>query len=98
MKNTRHSHGAQGIRGRQHQHSRGRPPGHRLDRNRLRSLRTERGLTQVDLADRAGLTRRTVASAESGRPVSLQTAHSIANAVGVEIGELLQVFETPALA
>ena len=36
-------------------------------RNRVRELRTERGWTQVDLADRVGVSRQSVIAIETGK-------------------------------
>ena len=36
-------------------------------RNRVRELRSERGLTQEEVADRVGVSRQTIISIESGR-------------------------------
>ncbi len=62
--------------------------------NRIRDLRTERGLTQADLADRIGLTRQTVNAIEQGKySPSLEAAFRIAAVLGQPIGT---VFQYPA--
>lgn len=48
-------------------------------------LRAERGWTQEELADRAGLATRTVQHAESGRSVSLATLAALAGALGCDV-------------
>jgi transcriptional regulator with XRE-family HTH domain len=58
---------------------------------RLRELRTSRGLSQEELAFRAGLHRTYVSSAErSVRNVSLVNLDSLARALRVDICDLLQ--------
>ena len=59
---------------------------------RLRSLRIERHLSETDLADRAGLTYKTVRALETGqRPrVMERTVLSLAEALGVELEALLK--------
>lgn len=49
-----------------------------------------RSLTQQDLADRLGVTARTIAAFESGREnLTLRTMFTIARALGVDAAELL---------
>jgi transcriptional regulator with XRE-family HTH domain len=56
---------------------------------RLRTLRLTRGLTQAELAQRAGLSTGTVAALERGAwPPLPQGAAQLAGALGVEAGEL----------
>lgn len=56
----------------------------------LRRLRTASGLSQEELADRAGLHRTYISSIERGqRNISLENIFIIANALGAEPGELL---------
>lgn len=40
----------------------------------LRRARTDKGLTQIELADRLGVTRMTISRLENGETVSLETA------------------------
>jgi len=57
---------------------------------RLRELRKERGLSQEELAFRAGLHRTYVSSAERGeRNVALINIERLANALGVDIRDLI---------
>lgn len=57
---------------------------------KLAEIRAAQGLTQEDLARLAKtVTVRTVASAESGRGVSLSTSRCLAKALGVKIESLL---------
>lgn len=73
---------------------RGRPPGLIIATDTLRSLREQRGWTQEQLAERAGLTPRTVRRCEveqrSERPTrcSSDTLQRLANVLGVSVGEL----------
>ncbi|MFC1638978.1 helix-turn-helix transcriptional regulator [Patescibacteria group bacterium] len=57
--------------------------------NRIRELRTERGLTQEDLADRVGVTRQTVIAIEKGGYVpSLDLAFRLAAEFGLGVEEV----------
>ena len=57
----------------------------------LRRLRTAAGLSQEELADRAGLHRTYISSIERGqRNISLENIFVIANALGAQSGELLE--------
>lgn len=61
-----------------------------LVRARLRTLRTERGLSQEEVAERAGMAASTVSRLESGaRRLALDHLAPLAGALGVEVGELL---------
>lgn len=57
--------------------------------NRIRALRTERGLTQAQLAAALGVTRQTVIAVEQGRySPSLELAFRIARALGRPIDQV----------
>ncbi len=57
--------------------------------NTIRVLRTERGLTQAQLAERLGVTRQTVIAVEQGRySPSLELAFQIARALGRPIDQV----------
>jgi len=57
--------------------------------NRIRALRTDRGLTQAQLAELLGVTRQTVIAVEQGRySPSLELAFQIARALGRSIDEV----------
>ncbi|MBU5423863.1 helix-turn-helix transcriptional regulator [Cellulomonas hominis] len=57
--------------------------------NRIRALRTERGLTQAQLAAALGVTRQTVIAVEQGRySPSLELAFQIARALGRPIDQV----------
>lgn len=57
--------------------------------NRIRVLRTERGLTQAQLAAELGVTRQTVIAVEQGRySPSLELAFQIARSLGRPIDEV----------
>jgi DNA-binding XRE family transcriptional regulator len=57
---------------------------------RLRELREERGLTQAELARRAGVSNATLCFLESGETQPLPaTQRALAAALGLELGELL---------
>ena len=64
--------------------------------NRVRSLRFEAGeMTQAQLAERAGVTRQTIAAIERNKYApSLETAFLIARAFGRPIGEVFG-YEAP---
>ncbi|MEA3123136.1 MAG: hypothetical protein QOD67_155, partial [Caballeronia sp.] len=51
----------------------------------LRSLRRERRMSQQMLADRAGVSRRTITNAEGGQNVGLHELCRIANALGNDL-------------
>jgi transcriptional regulator with XRE-family HTH domain len=57
---------------------------------RLRELRLKAGMTQEQVADRAGLAREYVSGAETGRRnATLTTIYQLADALGVDAGELV---------
>lgn len=55
----------------------------------LRQWRAKALLTQVQLAEQAGLNAWTVTRAEAGQPVTLLTAERIARALGVPVKDLM---------
>jgi len=58
---------------------------------RLKALRTAAGLTQAQLADKAGVRQATVSELESGKGRRLLVVmDKLARALGVEPGELLE--------
>jgi len=61
--------------------------------DRVRELRRQAGLSQEDLAQLAGLTRKTIWAVESlpGYAVSVPTLKRIAEALRVDVTELLSV-------
>ena len=57
---------------------------------KLRKLRKERGISQEELAARAGLHRTYVSSVERGeRNVSLETIDKLARGLGLPMGDLM---------
>lgn len=60
----------------------------------LFAWRVERGLTQTALADKASVTRGTVARAEAGDSMSVKTVHALAKALDITPHQLLKT--TPA--
>ncbi len=57
--------------------------------NQLKSLRTERGMTQEELATAVGVTRQTIISIEKGKFVpSVKLALELARAVNVRVEDL----------
>lgn len=60
-------------------------------KDRLRDKRTEAGLTQVELAQKAGVTARTVQNYELGtrKPANMETVQKIADALGTTTQYLL---------
>lgn len=57
--------------------------------NRVRDMRTQRGMTQEELADRVGVSRQTIISIESGRyNPSIPLAYKLASAFGMIIEDL----------
>ena len=54
---------------------------------RIEKLRKAKGLTQEELAEKAGLHRAYFWDIESGRNISVKTAYKIAHALGVRLSE-----------
>ena len=61
-----------------------------IDSRRFRQIRIAGGLTQRELAVRAGVGERTVRNAEAGRPVRLDFARYLAAALGVEVKDVVR--------
>ena len=60
-------------------------------KNRLRELRGERGWTQQELADRAGVSRQTIHSIEAGKyDPSLPLAFALARLFGAKIEDVFE--------
>lgn len=57
---------------------------------RIEKLRKEKGMTQEQLADKAGLHRAYFWDIESGRNISVKTAYKIARALGITLSELFE--------
>ena len=58
---------------------------------RLKALRDRKGLTQVQLAEKSGVSRTYLARLESGRQdPTLSTLEKLAKALGVKVGRLLE--------
>lgn len=65
--------------------------------NRLRARRLERGLSQRDLAERAGVTRQAISSIEAGAATaSVAVALRLARALGCRVEDLFGLAEEPA--
>ena len=63
-------------------------------KNRVRDLRTERGLSQADIAAELGVSRQTVIAIESGRySPSLPLAFRIARFFGSTVDEMFDASE-----
>jgi transcriptional regulator with XRE-family HTH domain len=61
-----------------------------LVRSRLKALRVERGLSQEEVAERAGMAASTLSRLESGaRRLALDHLTPLARALGVDVGDLL---------
>lgn len=56
--------------------------------NHLEKLRKDKGLTQEELAEKAGLHRAYFWDIETGRNISLRTADKIARALNIKLSEL----------
>lgn len=62
----------------------------RLVGKTVKSLREQRGLTIVQLAEKSGLSHQTVRNLEYGRfAPAVETLESLARALGVELGALI---------
>lgn len=58
-------------------------------KNNIKERRTKRGMTQEELARKAGVRRETIIALEQGKyNPSLQLAHDVAKALGANIDEL----------
>lgn len=62
---------------------------------RLREWRERRALTQVELAERAGVSERSVAGYEAGGGARLPTVRRLAEALGIEVTDLYGDSEHP---
>ena len=69
--------------------------GGRVQIPKLREVRELRGLTQKDLADVSGVSLRSVAGYEGGARVRPNTARKLANALDVEVADLVGVDSHP---
>ncbi len=61
-----------------------------IDTVRFRQFRIASGMTQRELAVRAGVGERTIRNAESGRPLRLDFARYLAAALGIEVTDLMR--------
>ena len=61
-----------------------------MDKKKLVNLMADRGLTQADLAEKAGISRTAVYGVMKGRRPTLPTLGKIARALGVKPSELLE--------
>ncbi|NMB81062.1 MAG: helix-turn-helix transcriptional regulator [Ignavibacteria bacterium] len=57
---------------------------------RIEWLRKEKGLTQEELAEKAGLHRAYFWDIEKGRNISIKTAYNIARALSVKLSDLFK--------
>ncbi|MBI4991448.1 helix-turn-helix transcriptional regulator [Candidatus Gottesmanbacteria bacterium] len=55
---------------------------------RIEELRKEKGLTQEELAEKAGLHRAYYWDIENGRNISIKTAYNLARALGILLSDL----------
>lgn len=55
---------------------------------RIEYLRKEKGLTQEELAEKAGLHRAYFWDIEQGKNISIKTAYNIARALGIKLSKL----------
>lgn len=58
---------------------------------RIEQLRKSKGLTQEELAEKAGLHRAYFWDIENGRNISIKTAYKIARALAVSLSELFKI-------
>lgn len=63
----------------------------RIDRIKLCALLASKDWTSVKLAQTSGLSRQTISQIKNGKRCYEETAHKIANALGVALEELLEV-------
>ena len=63
-------------------------------RNKVKELRSQRGMTQEDIADRVGVSRQTIISIESGRyNPSIILAYKLSRLLSASIEELFMCEE-----
>lgn len=62
----------------------------RIDRIKLTTLLMKKNLTQKKLAEKAGISRNTVCMIKCGKSCTSEVGQAIANALGVEVEELLE--------
>ena len=62
-----------------------------MDKRKLVNLMADKGLTQADLAEKAGISRTAVYGVMKGRRPTLPTLGKIARALGVKPSELLDM-------
>ncbi len=55
---------------------------------KIEKLRRQKGITQEELAEKAGLHRAYFWDIENGRNISIKTAYKIAHALGVTLADL----------
>ncbi len=60
----------------------------KLDDEKIRVLIYRKGITQTELADKAGITRPTVSAVCNGKSCSYMSALRIANALEVELNDI----------
>jgi len=58
---------------------------------RIEWLHKEKGLTQEELAEKAGLHRAYFWDIEKGRNISIKTSYNIARALNISLSELLKI-------
>lgn len=59
--------------------------------SKIEELRRKKGLTQEQLAERAGLHRAYFWDIENGRNISVKTAYKIARGLGVKLSDLFDL-------
>lgn len=64
-----------------------------MNKTLIAQLRKNHGLTQEQLAEKSGLTARTIQRLEAGSDVSLDTLSAVATALNVNISELFQTID-----
>lgn len=64
-----------------------------MNKTLIAQLRKNHGWTQEQLAEKSGLTARTIQRLEAGSDVSLDTLNSVATALNVNISELFQTID-----
>jgi DNA-binding XRE family transcriptional regulator len=69
-----------------------------LDGAKLRDARRGQGLSQADLADKAGVSEDTVGRAERGRPISYDNAQAIAAYLKIDVADIAAPVEPEPLA
>lgn len=63
---------------------------------RIRQARVAQGMSQLDLADKAGVRQGTISNVENGKSCRPSTVRRIALALGIPLSEVMQSWTSPS--